>query len=142
MTQPLHAAATSTDPFRAVELLIDADDTAACVAQLNARHNLAAGVAVCHPSPGAATLPVLGEDVLVALGKRPGGPAVEGVSRRAWELAGLWLRAERVEHLVVLRSHQLPASRWRDLVELTAAAGTRLWLVAHQAALATGTARR
>jgi len=96
MTRPLHAEATSREPFRAVELLVDADDTAACVAELNARHDLDAGVAVCHPSPGAATLPALGEDVLVALGKRP---AVERVSRRAWELAGLWLRAERIGHL-------------------------------------------
>lgn len=45
--------------------------------------------------PGAAPLPVLGADVLVALGKRPGGLVAEEVSRRGWELAGMWLRAER-----------------------------------------------
>ncbi|MDN5918703.1 MAG: hypothetical protein L0I76_27015 [Pseudonocardia sp.] len=129
MTTPLSAAAPRSDPWRGVEVLVDVDDTAECVAALGARHDLGHGVVVCHPTPGPAGLSVLGEDVLVALGKRPGGPGAEGVSRRAWELAGLWLRAEQVRHLVVLRAQLLPTPRWRELAELTAAAGTRLWLV-------------
>ncbi len=75
------------------------------------------GVVVCHPQPGAGARATLGEDLLVALGKRPGGPAAEGLARRVWELAGLWLRAERPTHLVVLRAHRLPVSRWRDLAD-------------------------
>jgi hypothetical protein len=138
MTPPLPAATTSSGLSPPVELLVDPDDTGECVAELGARHDLERGVAVCHPRPGAAPLPVLGEDVLVALGKRPGGLVAEGVSRRGWELAGLWLRAERIEHLVVLRAHRLPPARWRELAALTAAAGTRLWLVAHQGGLGTG----
>lgn len=138
MTTPLSAAVVTSGLSPTVELLIDADDTGECVAELNARHDPERGVAVCHPRSGAAPLPVLGEDVLVALDKRPGGLVAEGVSRRGWELAGLWLRAEQVRHLVVLRAHLLAPSRWRELAELTAAAGTRLWLVVHQGGLGTG----
>ncbi|MBW0093821.1 hypothetical protein I4I73_04800 [Pseudonocardia sp. KRD-184] len=132
MTTPLSVAAPRSDLWRGVEVLVDVDDTAECVAALGARHDLGHGVAVCHLTPGPAGLSVLGEDVLVALGKRPSGPAAEGVSRRAWELAGLWLRAEQVRHLVVLRAQLLPTTRWRELAELTAAAGTRLWLVTNE----------
>ncbi len=78
MTPPLSAAATSGGLSPTVELLVDPDDTGECVAELGARHDLERGVAVCHPRPGAAPLPVLGEDVLVALGKRPGGPWPRG----------------------------------------------------------------
>jgi hypothetical protein len=133
MTTSLTAAALSSGSSRGVEVLIDPDDTGECAAAFGARHDLGQGVVVCHPTPGAATLSVLGEDLLVALGKRPGGPAAEGIRGRAWELARLWLRAEQVRHLVVLRAHLLPTPRWRELAELTAAAGTRLWLVAHHA---------
>ncbi|GAA2547498.1 hypothetical protein [Pseudonocardia hydrocarbonoxydans] len=132
MTTPLATAAPRSGSWHGAEVLIDADDTAECVAALGARHDLSHGVVVCHPTPGPAGLSVLGEDVLVALGKRPGGPAAEGVSRRAWELAGLWLRAEQVRHLVVLRAQLLPTPRWRELAGLTAAAGTRLWLVTNE----------
>lgn len=118
-----------------VRVLWDPDDTSECVTALNARHDLDAGVAVCHPSPATSSTAVLGEDVLVALGKRPGGPAVEGLNGRRWELARLWLAGERVQHLVVLRAHLLPAPLWRALVELTAAAATTLWLVVNQPGL-------
>lgn len=138
MTSPTSAAATSSGLSAAVGVLVDPDDTGECVAELGARHDPDHGVVVCHPRSGAAPLPVLGEDVLVALGKRPGGLVAEGVSRRGWALAGMWLRAERIEHLVVLRAHLLPPSRWRELAALTAAAGTKLWLVVHQGGLGTG----
>lgn len=138
MTTPLSTTAPRSGSWPGVQVLIDADDTAECVAALGARHDLGQGVAVCHPTPGPAGLSVLGEDVLVALGKRPGGPTAEGISRRAWELAGLWLRAEQVRHLVVLRAQLLPTTRWRELAELTAAAGTRLWLVTNEPGHDTG----
>jgi hypothetical protein len=78
--------------------------------------------------------------VLVALGKRPGGPAAEGLTRRVRELARRWLAAERIEHLVVLRAHQQPAAAWRALAELTAGAQTRLWLVVDGGELPAGVA--
>jgi hypothetical protein len=94
MTTLLTRAAVGSGPWRAVELLVDADDTGECISEFNARDDLDRGLVVCHLSPGAAA-PGLDEDVLVALGKKPGGPAVDGLSSRAWEHAELWLRAER-----------------------------------------------
>ncbi|MEU8993207.1 hypothetical protein AB0C98_43665, partial [Streptomyces sp. NPDC048558] len=78
MTSPTSAAATSSGLSAAVGVLVDPDDTGECVAELGARHDPDHGVVVCHPRSGAAPLPVLGEDVLVALGKRPGGLVAEG----------------------------------------------------------------
>jgi hypothetical protein len=117
----------------AVRVLWDPGDTRECVTALNARHDLGAGVVVCHPSPATTSTAVLGEDILVALGKQPGGPAVEGLNGRRWELARWWLAGERIQHLVVLRAHLLGASLWHSLAELTAATATTLWLVIHQA---------
>jgi hypothetical protein len=119
----------------AVRLLVDPYDTVECVRALNGRHRPGDGVVVCHPLPDVDSPTVLAGDVLVALGKRPGCLAAEGVRRRGWEVAGLWLRAERVTDLVVLRAHRLPASRWRELAELTASVGAVLWLVSHRMGL-------
>ncbi|MDQ2708764.1 MAG: hypothetical protein M3Z25_14490 [Actinomycetota bacterium] len=119
----------------AVRVLWDAGDTDECVTALNARHDLGTGVVVCHPSPATTSTAVLGEDILVALGKRPGGPAAEGLNGRRWELARWWLAGERVQHLVMLRAHLLPAPLWHSLAELTAATATTLWLVVHQPGL-------
>lgn len=129
---------TSTSPTCVaprVRLLIDPADTVDCVCALAARHRPREGVVVCHPLPDVDNQTVLADDLLVALGKRPGALAAEGLLRRGWELAGLWLRAERTAHLVVLRAHLLPAVRWRDLIELVAAAGAVLWLVSHRVGL-------
>jgi hypothetical protein len=41
------------------------------------------------------------------------------------------MRAERVEHLVVLRAHRLPPQPLAVLADLATATGTALWLVWH-----------
>jgi len=117
-----------------VMVLADPGDSPGCVA----RHDLGHGVAVCLPQPGPGSAQALAGDLLIALGKFPGALAAEHLSRRGRELAGLWLRAEQVQHLVVLRADRLPARCWTSLAALAAAAGTRLWLVVHQAAAAPG----
>jgi hypothetical protein len=114
-----------------IMVLADPDDSPACLGELMARHGLNQGVVVCLPQPEAGSRALLGADLLVALGKSPNGPAAQGRGERAWDLAGLWLHAERVTDLVVLRADRLPAARWADLATLAAAAGARLWLVAH-----------
>ena len=98
-----------------ITVLTDPDDSPACIDELSAHHDLERGVVVCLPHPGAGARRQLGVDLLIALGKPPGGPAAEGWSGRASELAGLWLRAERVADLVVLRAERLPPDRWADL---------------------------
>jgi len=117
-----------------VMVLADPGDSPGCVAGLSARHDLGRGVAVCLPQPGPGSAQALAGDLLTALGKFPGALAAGHLSRRGLELAGLWLRAEQVQDLVVLRADRLPARCWTSLAALAAAAGTRLWLVVHQAA--------
>ena len=121
-----------------VIVLADPADSPGCVTGLNARHDLGRGVAVCLPQPGPGAASALAGDLLIALGKFPGALTAEHLSRRGRELAGLWLRAEQVHDLVVLRADRLPARCWTSLAALAAAAGTRLWLVVHQAAAAPG----
>ena len=116
-----------------VTLLADPDDSPACRATLTARHDLDHGVVVCLPQPGAVSTAALGTDLLVVLGKSTASRTGAQDRRRAWELAGRWLAAERVTDLVVLGAHRLPVARWTDLTSLTATSGSRLWLVVHGA---------
>jgi len=109
-----------------VTVLSDPGDSPQAVAGLTGRHDLDRGVAVCQPHPGATSPELLAGDLLIALGKLPGALAAEHLSRRGWELAALWLAAEQVRHLIVLRADRLPAGCWS---ELAAAAGVRVWLL-------------
>ncbi|MGQ0575843.1 MAG: hypothetical protein ACT4RN_16810 [Pseudonocardia sp.] len=137
-TAPLDLVAPATLPplaptWPAAHVLLDAEDTLACVRELSASHDFDAGVVVCHPGPHNGTDAALAEDVLVALGKRPGGLVEEGLRRRdSWDLASAWLRAERVRHLVILRAHRLPAASWCRLTELAASLDLAVWLVVHR----------
>ena len=118
-------ASAAAGPAR-VTVLSDPGDSPQAVAELTGRHDLDRGVAVCQPHPGATSPELLAGDLLIALGKLPGALAAEHLSRRGWELAGLWLAAEQVRHLIVLRADRLPAGCWS---ELAAAAGVRVWLL-------------
>ena len=107
----------------------DPDDDQACLHQLGDLHDLAAGRLVCHPTPEA-TWPVLVRDLFEALGKRR--DALPRARRDdAATLLRVWLRAEQVEHLVVLRAHRLHPPLLAALAELATATGTVLWLVWH-----------
>src|SRR5689334_2677275 len=101
-----------------VMVLADPGDSPGCVAGLSARASLGHGVAICLPQPGPGSAPTLAGDLLIALGKFPGALAAEHLSRRGHELAGLWLRAEQVHDLVVLRAGRLPARCWTSLAAL------------------------
>lgn len=118
-------ASAAAGPAR-VTVLSDPGDSLQAVAELTGRHDLDRGVAVCQPHPGATSPGLLAGDLLIALGKLPGALAAEYLSRRGWELAALWLAAEQVRHLIVLRADRLPAGCWS---ELAAAAGVRVWLL-------------
>ena len=122
----------------AVTVLADPGDSPQAVAELAGRHDLDHGIAVCQPQPGATSPSVLAGDLLVALGKLPGALAAEHLSRRGWELAALWLRAEAVQDLVVLHADRLPPGRWSDLATLAAASGTRVWLATRAAGMTAG----
>jgi len=97
------ATSAAAGPAR-VTVLSDPGDSPQAVAELAGRHDLDRGVAVCQPHPGATSPELLARDLLVALGKLTGALAAEHLSRRGWELAALWLAAEQVRHLIVLRA--------------------------------------
>jgi hypothetical protein len=82
---------------------------------------------VCHPTPGA-TWPILIRDLLEALGKRRDALARERRVRDGAALVRVWMRAERVQHLVVLRAHRLRPPLLDAVAELATATGA-LWLV-------------
>lgn len=109
--------------------VLDPTDDAACVRGLLALHDLAAGRVVCHPRPGASWA-VLVEDLLRALGKHPQALSRERRTRDGPQLLGVWLRAEQVRHLVVLRAHRLAPAALTELVN-HAPAGCTVWLVWH-----------
>jgi hypothetical protein len=97
-----------TSGGRAVRVVLDPQDCGRCTRVLTELHHLGAGRVVCHPRPGGARAQ-LGADLLVALGKRHDALELEHLGSRGWALAAMWLRAERIAHLVVLRAHQLGA---------------------------------
>lgn len=70
-------------------------------------------------------------DVLRALGKHPHALARERRTREGPRLLQVWLRAEEVGHLVVLRAHRLDPALLAQLIELAAATEVVLWLVWH-----------
>ena len=93
-----------------VTVLIDPDDSPACVSAVMACHAVDRGVVVFLPQPGTGSRPQLGAALLIALGKSPTARPVQRPSHLSWELAGGWLAAEPVTDLVVLRADQLPAA--------------------------------
>lgn len=93
-------------------------------------HDIGAGRVVCHPRPDG-SWPVLVVDLLRALGKHPRALARERRTGDGPALLRVWLRAEQVRHLVVLRAHRLGRGVLDRLVELAADTDIRLWPVWH-----------
>ena len=89
----------------------------------------AAGRAVCYPTPGPETSTQLAADLLVALGKRFDTLRFERQRPRAWPLVELWMAAEEIRHLFVLRAHLLHPDRWRELTALGHRHGINIWLI-------------
>ena len=87
------------------------------------------GRAVCRPTPGPGTSTQLAADLLVALGKRFDALRFERQHPRAWPLVELWMAAEEVRHLFVLRGHLLHPDRCRELTALGHRSGINIWLI-------------
>jgi hypothetical protein len=98
--------------------------------ELSKRAKLGTGVAVVRPVPTAFKPADLAADVLMALGKHFDCLERERRVRQAWELATLWITAERIGHLVVAHADDVAYALWEDLYHLCAAAGADLWLLA------------
>lgn len=113
----------------AVHLVEDPEDSRDLVELVGALTNRLAGRAALHPTPGSSSSLQLASDLLVSLGKRFDALAFERARTRAWELVEIWMAAERVRHLFVLRGHLLAAGRWRELLELARRGGIEAWFV-------------
>lgn len=118
--------------------VLDRGDDHRCVEALLEFSDPATGVLTVLAAPRA-PWPVLAREVLYALGKNRA--ALAGVGRRRIvELAALWLRAERISHLVVLRAHSLPSDTLRELADLAEEIGLLCWAVAHGPAVVAASA--
>lgn len=113
-----------------VRWVLDPDDEAAVLRELQQRHDLDRGQLVCHPRPQGSWHSLI-EDLLRALGKHPDALRREHLVRDAARLLTVWLRAEQVRHLVILRAHRLPAALLDGLAALLEDSDVALWLVWH-----------
>ncbi|MBO3742207.1 hypothetical protein [Actinoplanes flavus] len=113
-------------------LLVDnRRDHASNVARLAELHQPAHGRIVVRPTPGGSSRPIMGLDLLTALGINPELLRKKGgqLNSQSWRLAQAWMHGHGVTELLVDRAHDLPAEIVADLAGLAAAAGARLWLV-------------
>lgn len=113
----------------AIHIVEDPEDSLGLAQLVAGLANRLQGRAVCRPTPGAGTSAQLAADLLVALGKRFDASRFERVLTRAWDLVNIWIEAEQVRHLFVLRAHLQPARAWGELVSLGRRAGVEIWMV-------------
>ena len=120
----------SVPPEPGPTYVVDTDDDPDLYEELHRRADVAGGVIVVRPVPGAANERTLAADVLIALGKHFDAVARERQTSRSWELVRLWARAERIRHLVVCDAERLALPLVTRLTELAAGTQAHLWLVA------------
>jgi hypothetical protein len=113
----------------AVWLVVDRQDSRQLVDVITRLARAESGRLVCHPLPGSVADRWLAVDILMALGKVVAGPHAHQVARTGWRLAEVWLRAEGIEDLFVLRTHELADRALKWLLELQSRCGFQLWLM-------------
>jgi hypothetical protein len=119
----------------AVRIVLDPGDTKGCAELVGGLHSLAAGRVVCQATHTGRGAGGLGLELLIGLGKRFDAARTERVHGRQWQLAELWMAAERTRELFILRAHRLGPGQWERLIGLAASCGITLWLIVHQAQL-------
>jgi hypothetical protein len=87
------------------------------------------GVVVCHPVPPGPRSSRLPLDVLHALGKRPKIGGWPGGRAAAERYANIWLEAEQISDLLLVRADLFAPTPLDELVSLARDAGTRTWLI-------------
>jgi hypothetical protein len=118
-SSPSSAASASTEPgggqpapASKVHVVFDPDDSPQCVRLVMRLACPAVGRAVCHPAPTASSSALFAIDLLVTLGKRFDAVRSEHAVRRGWQLTTIWMQAEQITDLFVLRADRLAARRW------------------------------
>jgi hypothetical protein len=120
------------EPGVNVHVVFDPDDSLQCLQLVLRLDCRAAGRVVCHPAPDATSSAWFAVDLLLALGKRFDAVRVEHAVHRSWQLTSIWMLAEQVTDLFVLRADRLPAGRWHELLRLARRCRLRLWLIVHR----------
>jgi hypothetical protein len=87
------------------------------------------GVVVCHPVPPGPRVGQLPLDVLHALGKRPRTGGWPGAHAVAESYAKIWLAAEQITDLLLVRADLFAPAPLHELVSLAREAGTSTWLI-------------
>jgi hypothetical protein len=99
------------------------------MARLLSLHDMESGVLVCHPVPPAKAAGNLAPDVLYALGKHPSTRGWPRNPRAAEHSSTIWLQAERITDVLLLRAELFAHTSLAELVELNRRAGARTWLI-------------
>ena len=107
----------------------DSQPERVAVASSSTLNSLQNGVLVCEPTPLRRSLQWLAGEILAALGKREDFAGTGRNAEKGWARAIMWLIAEQVTDLVVLRAGTLAAAQWVRLCEIAAICQIRLWLV-------------
>jgi hypothetical protein len=99
------------------------------MARLLSLHDVESGVLVCHPVPPATAAGNLTPDVLYALGKHPSTRGWPRNPRAAERSSTIWLQAERITDVLLLRAELFAHTTLAELVALNRRAGARTWLI-------------
>src|ERR687896_236015 len=94
-----------------VQLVYDPQDSRDCMRRLAALHSLGGGCVVCRPPPGPGTRGVTAA-LLRALGKQLRRRETPHDPRRQLHYAAIWLAADQVTDLVVIRADRLAPAAW------------------------------
>ena len=113
----------------AVTVVVDDVDSPQQLAALRALHSLPHGIVVCAPSPLRSSLQWLVSDVLAAMGKQEEFSGAGRAAKLGWAQLIMWLIAEGVTDLVIVRAGTLAAAQWVQLSQIAAICQIRLWLV-------------
>ncbi len=108
--------------------VLNADIEPRTMARLLSLHDIERGVVVCHPVPPRARDGHLARDVLYALGKHPAAGRWPR-SREVTSHATIWLQAERITDVLLVRADLFAHVTLTDLVELGRGAGAQTWLI-------------
>ena len=111
-----------------VHVITDEHDTPACAHWFGRWHDVDRGRITVRVTPPAAksSLP---RDILRSLGKRLSLPESPGQNADVWPLVALWLAAEQVRDVFVLRAHLLDEQALPALLAACDAAHAAPWLI-------------
>lgn len=111
---------------------IDIDHDPDIVDLIRDRHRPDRGVVVVGAAPESRRLHPFAADVLATFGARDDIAGPGRNLNRDLEYLWSWLRADRVEHLVVLDANWLHHTLIADVVSIVAATDVTCWLVCHE----------